>query len=612
MTDAYLLENGTDRYLLEDGSGVLLLNAVGPTREFDGSGDNITMAIGNLANLRDGNLTIAAIIKVDSDVDAGIIEFHNSSEGTTLRCGLVRGGDNYPIGLQDNGGGQYVGPPPALEPNVWCLAAITRSSGTLRSHIYNYGTDTWTHTDGASVTAVDDTLDSVRIGGLDFGSEDFNGRMAVAGAQVGTAHSDGNIETLADSLQAWIDLFTGNAAVWAFNQASVATDVEDLTGGGADETAISGTTVAADGPDPFDWTLDTGGATVTPAPIACTTALPQPGVGVGVTKAPVAAAVAAPQVGVGVGVTKVPVAATSALPKPDLSIGVTKVPVAAVAALPRPGVAVGAAPSPVAAVAALPQTAVGVGVAPAVLAAAASLPQPAVAVGITPAPLAVVVALPQATAGEAAGGDATATPDPIAALASLPQAAVGVGVAPAVLAAVASLFQPAVAVGVTPAPLAALVALPDADVAVGAAPAVLAATVALPQATPDTGGTGAIVQPAAIAALATLPQPAVAVGVAPAPIPLAVALATPLVFSSITVQPATIAAVAALLQPGVGVGVTPAAITVLVAVLLPESVGDALPNINPAGPVMVGAVIVQSAALPGATRRPGAMVGGIT
>jgi hypothetical protein len=233
----------------------------------------------------------------------------------------------------------------------------------------------------------------------------------------------------------------------------------------------------------------------------------------------------------------------------------------------------------------------------------------------------------------AAGGtDATVNPAAIACTVALPASTLSVGAAPAAIGAVGALPAPGVGVGVSPAPAAAVAALPQAAVGVGVAPAVLAAVAALPLATAGESGTGATVTPDPIAAVAALPAPAVGVGAAPAPVASVVALPQPAVGVGVvptvlaalvalplaqprvdqTVTPAVVAAVAAIHQPAVGVGVTPAVIQVLVEVLANLSVGDVAININPAGPLLVGAIVVNPDAVAGATSGRRAIVGGIS
>jgi hypothetical protein len=184
-------------------------------------------------------------------------------------------------------------------------------------------------------------------------------------------------------------------------------------------------------------------------------------------------------------------------------------------------------------------------------------------------------------------GDATVTPAAIACTVALPQTAVGVGVAPAVTPAVVALPLPT-SVGqtgdatVTPAAISAVVALPAAQVSVGVAPAVIATLVSLPQ---TAVGVGAA--PAAVAVVVTLPPVTIAVH----------ALA----------QPAVIGVVVALPQPAVGVGVAPAVVALVVVLPAPLSVGELAVNVNPPGPVMVGAILTASSLF---GTRPSSVVGG--
>jgi hypothetical protein len=321
-------------------------------------------------------------------------------------------------------------------------------------------------------------------------------------------------------------------------------------------TVSGGAVVATNDPSGtigFEIRTQPADATVTPGVIACTTTLPQPAVGVGAAPAALAAVAALPLV---------------------VSAG-------------QGGTGVTVTPGVIAALAALPQPAVGVGAAPTQIAASSALPQPSIGVGVAPAALAAVAALPQA--------------------------GVGVGAAPGVLAAPAALPQAAVGVGAAPAAVPAVVALPQAAVRVGAAPGAVPLVVALPQATAgEVGGGGATVTPAVIATLAALPQATVGVGAAPAVVPLLAALPQAVVAVHALALPAVIAAVAAVPPAAVGVGAAPAVIALLVALPLPEQVGESGGvNLNPAGPTMVGGVVVGADAVAGATSLAGVVIGAV-
>jgi hypothetical protein len=92
----------------------------------------------------------------------------------------------------------------------------------------------------------------------------------------------------------------------------------------------------------------------------------------------------------------------------------------------------------------------------------------------------------------------------------------------------------------------------------------------------------------------------VGVGVAPVTVDLLTALPAPLVFSSAIPTPATVAAVVVVGAVAVQVGVAPAMLAVVVALPVPERVGPPPGlNINPPGPVEIGAITSRAVLLPG-------------
>jgi hypothetical protein len=148
----------------------------------------------------------------------------------------------------------------------WRLDAWTKPGGvgqTVRAHSTILGSGTWSHIDGSTC---DDTsnvpVSNIRVGQkLGVGALDGDVAAIVICLAV---WDDATIETLDGGLAAWDTAIGGDAAaLWAFNQASAADPVLDLCGGGADQTAISGTSVTD---DPAGWSYDlTEPATVTAA-----------------------------------------------------------------------------------------------------------------------------------------------------------------------------------------------------------------------------------------------------------------------------------------------------------------------------------------------------------
>lgn len=163
--------------------------------------------------------------------------------------------------------GTTVTGPAALATTDWGLIVVRKVTGTAtpRFSIYNFTSAAWTHANasgtlpnwvapgaGATVRAEWESFDRL------------NGRIAVRAAWnsvpwTSDASGDTAIQSagLHTSLQNWVNATP--SALWAFNQASVGTAVTDLTGGGANQSSITGTT-AVNGDDPPGFSF---GGTVT-------------------------------------------------------------------------------------------------------------------------------------------------------------------------------------------------------------------------------------------------------------------------------------------------------------------------------------------------------------
>lgn len=146
----------------------------------------------------------------------------------------------------------FVGPGITITLDNWTVIAVTKSSGsaTYRYHVAEIG-GSWTHQNGG--TSDDGTAStSIEIGtavnalrGVD---------IAAAARWATDVLSDTEIEALGTTDMAdWLSATPDGA--WQFNQASTSDDVTDLTGNGADQTAIVGTSVTD---DPDGWTYFSG------------------------------------------------------------------------------------------------------------------------------------------------------------------------------------------------------------------------------------------------------------------------------------------------------------------------------------------------------------------
>src|SRR4029079_10361608 len=135
----------------------------------------------------------------------------------------------------------------------WRWYVVTKASGTAipRWHIWDLA-GAWSHTNtDNSVGNGTGPIDEILLG-LDSAGTTWRGSIAVA-ATFNSALSDVSVEAAFTNAAA--DLLDATPG-WMvrLNQASTGTSVTDDTGGGGDQTALSGTTVDADDPD-FDYSL---------------------------------------------------------------------------------------------------------------------------------------------------------------------------------------------------------------------------------------------------------------------------------------------------------------------------------------------------------------------
>lgn len=143
--------------------------------------------------------------------------------------------------------------------STWYLTVVTKAAGSsgVRSHTYNYASTAWTHTTYATIgDSTNGPVAAIRFGGPVGFADSLNGWFAACAVWAGTVLTDLQIQGLTASMASWMAL--SPSAAWQCNQASVATPVPDLTAGGADQSAISGT-VADSGTEPPGWSYYTGG-----------------------------------------------------------------------------------------------------------------------------------------------------------------------------------------------------------------------------------------------------------------------------------------------------------------------------------------------------------------
>lgn len=242
------------------------------SRTFNGSSDVITFSAGGAANLPTAALTVAFLWRPNA-IDAGGL-LDGQDGGSARRIGVNTFSNDVFIsvnsGFRSIDYSAYIG--------QWAVLAFTKPAGAaqmFRAHLYRYDTLTWTHTD-IGLNDANSAITSILVGSFNPG-EFLNANLAAIGLWSGTALADATFEAgtgFQTSLANWFN--TTPSVLWRFNQASIATPVTDLMGSGADQTAITGTTVSVDDPPGFSYALV---ATVTGTGLGDLGALSAPAVG---------------------------------------------------------------------------------------------------------------------------------------------------------------------------------------------------------------------------------------------------------------------------------------------------------------------------------------------
>lgn len=208
------------------------------------SSEKITLGLGALG-FAFGPGTVAAIIKTEASFSASRLIF---SAGAAAAA-------SYSIALGATGifaltcSGSSAADTAALGASKWYLVASTKATGTVapRLHAYDYATKIWTHNNSATSIA-NSTVPITRsaLGVNAVGTGGFWNSDIYAAAVWNIVLTDLQVEALV------VDVTLGSWSVaavpkgmWQLNQASVGTTIFDMTRGGADQSAITGTTVGS-------------------------------------------------------------------------------------------------------------------------------------------------------------------------------------------------------------------------------------------------------------------------------------------------------------------------------------------------------------------------------
>lgn len=208
-------------------------------RNFNGTTDFVSGLIGDAAATT--AITIAGIVRRNANGSSDCIWNSNTALNSPKLALYVNAVNT--IVLETNAGNTSTSTMTYLTAEGWALIAGTKPAGTsvARLHKYVYGTDTFTHENGTG-----NCLD-VSFSATEWQIAKYSTAAWLAGdvELVGVWKrelSDAEIETLPFTLQNWYAAAPNG--LWHLDQSLTTQNVVDATGGGASQTALTGTTIA--------------------------------------------------------------------------------------------------------------------------------------------------------------------------------------------------------------------------------------------------------------------------------------------------------------------------------------------------------------------------------
>lgn len=214
--------------------------------------DKIIITPGVSVPANQGNVTLMALIKPITNIanDHWIAQGYTSAPAALW--GLLYTSSKF---YNENNFGSGNGAPVL---NNWMWAGWSKASGSVkpRWHFHNLTAATaWSHVDDASnVADGSGTMSKFAIGGKGSSGSGMQGSIAAI-AMWNSVLGDTTIETACASASA---LAASNPKMgFLLNQAATTTAVTDFTGNGSTQFSLTGTTVDADDPPGFSYTLST-------------------------------------------------------------------------------------------------------------------------------------------------------------------------------------------------------------------------------------------------------------------------------------------------------------------------------------------------------------------
>lgn len=211
-------------------------------RTFDGTDDRVRVSAGGLSAFTFG--TILLVMRRNSTAWNGLVVGHNSG-GTSLwglELGPNAGVDDRLFYLSNANSRKSTFT--ITNADGWILAGAGKATGTAapRFHKLVYSSNTWTHEDANDGTVGDNTGTTSVVSIGDWELSDFlAGDVALVGVWKRLL-TDTEVEQLAYSLQDWYA--AAPDALLVLDQSATTQNVIDATGGGANQSSITGTSIA--------------------------------------------------------------------------------------------------------------------------------------------------------------------------------------------------------------------------------------------------------------------------------------------------------------------------------------------------------------------------------
>lgn len=208
-------------------------------RTFDGTDDKVTLSLGALG-FTFGPGTVAAIVRWVTS--AGTDTIFSVGTGST---GFALGYNPGATTLEAVVDAASTTSATALTSGSWYLVAMTKATGTVipRIHRYDYAANSHSHANCAGTLGDTTPATQAQIGERFSASALYwSGDIAVVGCW-NVVLTDAQIEAMAFSLMAWHQV--PPKGLWVLDQAATTMKVNDHSGGGANESALVGTAVAA-------------------------------------------------------------------------------------------------------------------------------------------------------------------------------------------------------------------------------------------------------------------------------------------------------------------------------------------------------------------------------